>query len=395
MAHECFYILASSRFTGLLTMSEASHSKWRKYSFHIIFLLLLTLPIALLLVLDYFDLESFQYFNIKTYPQHNPTRFVFEETWKGRMFYLFFIWLFFIEFIINRDRMLHKKPGRSAAIISMVCLLIPTIYIIAVNVVPGTTTLILDIGQRLGIKEPLDRESLLTFHWPLSFEYVVFWLSFILATTAAYGLLGLKNFSISISLLSVMTFAYAINTLYPSQLSVHLLITFPTTALSAAVLSILEYTVYMNFPYVHPARPGYPLPLLTIRSGIKSYSAAVDWPCAGVHSLLLYVLIIFVFFKRSELSSFRKAVYFICGFFGAYFVNVLRITSILIIGLNSGYQAAQAFHDSYGELYFLAWMMLYMLLIICVERFMLVKRFKRSFAKLYSALVTMRGKSKE
>jgi exosortase/archaeosortase family protein len=356
---------------------------------------LLTLPIALLLVLDYFDLESFQYFNIKTYPQYSPTRFVFEETWKGRMFYLFFIWLFFIEFITNQDKILHKKPTRrSAIIISIACLLIPTIYIIVVNVVPGATTLILDIGQRLGINEPLDRESLLTFHWPLSFEYVIFWLSFTLATTLAYGLLGLKNFSISISLLGVITAAYMINTLYPSELSVHLLITFPTAALSAAVLSILGYTVYMNFPYVDLTRPGYPLPLLTIRSGIKSYSAAVDWPCAGVHSLLLYVLIIFVFFKRSELSSFRKAIYFICGFFGTYFVNVLRVASILIIGLNSGYQAAQFFHDTYGELYFLTWMMSYILLIICVERFMLAERFKRSFAKLYSALGTIRGKSK-
>lgn len=366
-------------------------SNLRKYSFHTVFLLLLVLPIALLLVIDYLDIESFQYFNVKTWPNFVPSRFVFEETWKGRMFYLFFVWLFFIEFVTSRDQILRKKPTKRLAI-GIFCLLIPTMYIIFVNAVPGATKVILDLGQYLGINEPVDRESLLTFHWPLSIEYLVLWLSFTLAVIFAYGLLGLKTFSISISLLGVITAAYMINTLYPSELSVHLLITFPTTALSAALLHILGYTVVLSFPY--PARPNYKLPLLTVRYGSTSYSAVVDWPCSGVHSLILYVLIIFVFFKRSEFSSFRKAVYFICGFFGTYFVNVLRVASILIIGLNSGSQAALTFHDTYGELYFLTWMLFYILLIICIERFMLVERFKSNLAKLHSGLVAIGSRIK-
>jgi exosortase/archaeosortase family protein len=266
-----------------------------------------------------------------------------------------------------------------------------------VNTVPGATTMIFDLGQYLGVNEPLDRESLLTFHWPLSFEYFVLWSSFALAVIFAYGLLGLKTFSISISLLGVITAAYMINTLYPSELSVHLLITFPTAALSAAVLNMLGYNVSMIFPSFDYTRPGYPLPAITIRpkgAFFPSYSALIDWPCSGVHSLILFVLIILVFFKRFELSSFRKAVYFICGFFGTYFVNVLRVASILVIGLNSGDKAARTFHDTYGELYFLAWMLLYLLLIICIERFMLVEKFKRGFAKLCSMFVAIGGKIK-
>lgn len=75
-------------------------------------------------------------------------------------------------------------------------------------------------------------------------------------------------------------------------------------------------------------------------------------------------------------------------------MNVLRVASILIIGLNSGSQAAQTFHDTYGELYFLTWMLSYMLLIICIERFMLVERLKSSLARVRSAFVAFGGKIK-
>jgi hypothetical protein len=60
---------------------EGIRQRLKKYYFHIILLICFALLIALLIVFDYLNIESFLLFNEK---------FIFEETWKGRVFYLFF-----------------------------------------------------------------------------------------------------------------------------------------------------------------------------------------------------------------------------------------------------------------------------------------------------------------
>jgi thaumarchaeosortase len=367
-------------------------SKWQKYSFHISFMLILTLPIAILMVLDYLNIESFRYFNEQTVPQYNPTRFVFEETWKGRMFYLFFIWIFFIESIIDWEKIIEKKPRnhlRTAG--ALILAIIPTTYVLTVNFVPNASQYVISLGQQVGIiGDPLT-ENFLTYHWPLSFEYLIFWLFFAFAIILAYNKIGLSIFSISLSLLGTMTFMYMIDTLYPMGLFTPLqLFALPTAASSAAFLQLLGYRTYLTFPYPYQVGSQYSyLPLLGI-SGTNS-KALVGWPCAGVHSLLLFILIISLFFKRSEISNFRKAIYFVFGLFGTYFVNILRISTILIIGI-SDQKAATTFHNTYGELYFLTWMLFYILLIFCIQRYMLAEKVRQGSAKLYSSVTAFKNK---
>ncbi|MGD2066153.1 MAG: hypothetical protein PVI43_03160, partial [Candidatus Bathyarchaeota archaeon] len=49
--------------------------------------------IVLLMILDYFNLESF--------PIFNERGFYFDYTWKGRLFILFFMWLLVLEYSLN------------------------------------------------------------------------------------------------------------------------------------------------------------------------------------------------------------------------------------------------------------------------------------------------------
>jgi exosortase/archaeosortase family protein len=85
-------------------------------------------------------------------------------------------------------------------------------------------------------------------------------------------------------------------------------------------------------------------------------------------------------------------VYFIFGLFGTYFVNVLRIYSILIVMMNYGDEAGRVFHNSYGELYFFTWIFLYILLIVCIQRFMLVEKIRYAPSKLGSLLAAIKKK---
>jgi thaumarchaeosortase len=352
----------------------------KKYAFHIVLLILFTLPIILLVIFDYFNIESFP---PSPFEASFNQKFVFEETWKGRMFYLFFIWLILTESVIDREKIAGKQPKNRLRLLALfIFALFPTIYVLSVNLLGGGYSIV-TLGRNLGIYLGFEY-----FHWPLSLEYIVFTISFLIAIISAYGKAGLKTFSISISLLGVIAAFYMFDTIYPFGIFNPLqLFALPTAASTAAFAELLGYKASLSFPYLYKVGAQYSrLPLLSITSGGKSASALVGWPCAGVHSLLLYLLIILLFFKRSDLSNFRKSIYFLVGLGGTYFVNILRICSYLIIELNYGKDAAQTFHESYGELYFLSWIMVYILVIVCIQRFMLVEKTRYAISKIGSHL---------
>jgi exosortase/archaeosortase family protein len=157
----------------------------------------------------------------------------------------------------------------------------------------------------------------------------------------------------------------------------------PTAATAAALFDILGYKVNLMYPY-HSG--GSLLPRLSVGLGGKSASVAIAWACAGVYSLLLYVLVMLIFFRRINISSFRKVSYFTIGLFGTFFANVLRVYSIIIVDLQYGQAAGTVFHNSYGELFGFAWIFLFILLIVCIERFMLVERTREGFRKIWDYL---------
>jgi len=355
----------------------------------------------MLFFLDYYNLEGYNYrYNGETDSFESWSNvffnqsFVFELTWKGRMFLLVFLWLFLIESAIDWRTIVDEKPkSRNIILASLVCALIPTIYVIATNFL-GLDLAILKIGHYVfGIRSVSGTnvpEDFLHLYWPISCEYIVFTVFFIGAIILAYKTKGLKALSISLTLLGGIGVAYMFDTIYPFGVFRPLqALALPTAAVAAALFDLLGYTVRLVFP-VHVA-DSY-LPSLTVIMGGKSASATIAWACAGVQSLLLYVIIILVFFKKADISAFRKLAYFIIGLFGTFFVNVLRVFSILVIMLNYGTDAGTTFHNTYGEIYSVIWIFLFILLIGCIQRFMLVERTKHAFQRISSFLGTAKNK---
>jgi exosortase/archaeosortase family protein len=323
--------------------------------------------------------------------------FVFELTWKGRMFLLVFLWLLLIESATDWKKLVDEKPkNRYIMLASLICALIPTIYVIATNFL-GLDLTILRIGNDVfGIHSVGDIDKpwdfLLNWHWPISCEYIVFAVFFIGAVILAYKTKGLKTLSISLTLLGGMGVAYMFDTIYPFGVFKPLqALALPTAATTAALFDLLGYTVRLVFP-VYVA--GSYLPHLTVTMGEKTASGTIAWACAGVQSLLLYVVIILVFFKKADMSAFRKLAYFIIGLFGTFFVNVLRIFSIFVISLNYGNEAGTYFHNTYGEMYSVIWILLFILLIGCIQRFMLVERTKHAFQRISQRIGSFLGTAK-
>jgi len=106
---------------------------------------------------------------------------------------------------------------------------------------------------------------------------------------------------------------------------------------------------------------------MVVGTGGESVEADVAWPCAGVQSLLLFTLITLVFFKKTTMQRERKIIFFLIGAAGTYLTNILRVASFLTISVHYGEEAGWVFHNSYGELYFMAWMFLYFMIIIAVQ----------------------------
>lgn len=281
----------------------------------------------------------------------------FEKTWQGRTYQLFFVWLCFLEIILNGDEMrtavARKKPLRT--FFFAISLALPTAYVVAANFF-GLNSAIFKFAEASGVGE----------HWalliPLSTEYLVFMGFFVLIVMLEYGYSGLKDYALPVFFLGIIGGLYTIDNLYPwGRFAPFQMIVPTTTFLSARLLNLLGYQT-STFTRVTPEY-GY-TPYLFAANAKGSFGAGIAWPCAGIESLLIYIVTILLFLSKSAIPWRQRIVYFLFGAIVTYFINVLRIATIFVIQINQGTAARQAFHDYYGQLYSIIWIVSYPLIIV-------------------------------
>jgi thaumarchaeosortase len=92
----------------------------------------------------------------------------------------------------------------------------------------------------------------------------------------------------------------------------------------------------------------------------------IFWPSSGVVSMIVYSLVLIVLLVKLDAPRKRKALYAVIGAAGTYFVNVIRITLIVLyvtyISLD-----VEAFHQSIGEILFILWIFIYLIVVIRME----------------------------
>jgi exosortase/archaeosortase family protein len=279
----------------------------------------------------------------------DPT--VFEKTWKGRMFYVFFLWLVSLEIILNWEGLQTEKIKRVRYLRTgafIVAFLLPTVYVVVSNFY-GLNAMVENLALESGMK-PLWANVM-----PLSIEYLVFATLFSLVILLEYGVRGLKTHSISTLFLTVIGVIYIIDNVYQQNFTPFQIIVPTTASLAANVLNFLGYrTTWLG---INNGMPG-----LVATGSHGSWGAQIAWPCSGVESLLIYAVTILLFLKNSAIPWKQRIVYFVFGAAVTYFINILRIVTIFIIGVNGG--DAMAFHNVYGQLYSVSWIVFYPLLIM-------------------------------
>ncbi len=109
--------------------------------------------------------------------------------------------------------------------------------------------------------------------------------------------------------------------------------------------------------------------LMYLRGDHGSMALQVFWPSAGVHSIIIYSLVTGAFLLKMNIPRNRKAVYFGLGILGTITVNVIRIFALSVYALKVTTDAEkwEEFHSFAGEIMFLPWLFIFLLIVTTVE----------------------------
>ena len=95
----------------------------------------------------------------------------------------------------------------------------------------------------------------------------------------------------------------------------------------------------------------------------------VFWPSAGVHSMIIYSLIMLIFFLKMNIPLKRKLTYFLMGTIGTAMINIIRILSLSLFALivSANPISWQSFHSIAGEIIFIPWLFIYVYSVLFLE----------------------------
>ena len=95
----------------------------------------------------------------------------------------------------------------------------------------------------------------------------------------------------------------------------------------------------------------------------------VFWPSAGVHSIIIYSLVMGAFLLKMNIQPRRKLVYFAVGIVGTVAVNMIRIFALswYALKVTADPQRWEEFHSVAGEIMFLPWLFAFLFLVMAIE----------------------------
>lgn len=288
----------------------------------------------------------------------------FEQTYHGRTFLLFFLWLVFLEIILGWEKLQKPRVNKLRSIrtvLFVIALLLPTTYVVAANYY-GLNTIISDLTIQYISPLRIDstQKAIIASQMPISFEFLVFAVLFCLVILVACDINILADFSLSITFPGIVGLLFIMDQLYPGKLTPLQIFVPATATLAANVLTLMGYQTSLSFATSMPD-----LIAIDLRTG-KGFRASINWTCAGVESLLIYTVTILLFLRKTTIPWKYRIIYFAIGAAVTYFLNILRVVTLFVIGVDKGGNSIewQRFHNYYGMLYSVTWIICYPLIII-------------------------------
>ncbi len=109
--------------------------------------------------------------------------------------------------------------------------------------------------------------------------------------------------------------------------------------------------------------------VMFLRGDHGSMALQVFWPSAGVHSIIIFSLVIGAFMLKLNIPRNRKSMYFIIGIIGTIGVNLIRIFSLswYALKVTTDPVAWEEYHKIAGEIMFLPWLFAFIFIVILIE----------------------------
>ena len=120
--------------------------------------------------------------------------------------------------------------------------------------------------------------------------------------------------------------------------------------------------------------------LMFLQGDHGPFALQVFWPSAGVHSVVIYSLVMIAFLLKMNIKQNRKIMYFVLGIIGTIVINLIRIFSLSVFALKVSTNPVEfeEYHSVAGEIMFLPWLFGFLLVVTIIE----TKRMKKKEASL-------------
>jgi len=272
----------------------------------------------------------------------------FEKMWVGyaaltyAAFFMILTWLYY--------RMVPKEKKAEIRVAWLVVIL----FVAGISVyqlllyTTGLQQLILQAGAALGLSK-----WWLYDNWATSIDFSIFTVYAIGLMISFFGVKSLKFFLGPIIYSVALICVFLIDAAYPfTQFAIFQQWVPAIVFLVANLLRALR----VNVTYSKDV-------LYTPKSGV----IVIGWPCAGVHSLLIYTAVAYSFLQTLTISRVRKLIYLSIGFFGTYMMNILRI-AVIIFGNYYFNWDIYTMHYYAGELFFITWIIVFFFVVVTIER---------------------------
>jgi thaumarchaeosortase len=161
-----------------------------------------------------------------------------------------------------------------------------------------------------------------------------------------------------------------------------------------AVINFIDTYVINVGPQTpnNSAEPALARGNLLVMNGLHGpFALQVFWPSAGVHSMIIYTLVMLALLIKMDMPLPRKLIYFAAGTLGTVATNLVRIVSLSLYALvvTTDIQEWEAFHSIAGEIMFLPWLGIYLGVVIYIEN----KRIRRLQAEAGGAAASNQSTS--
>jgi thaumarchaeosortase len=215
--------------------------------------------------------------------------------------------------------------------------------------------------------------------WVWLWDYIVFVLSIIISLASIFSIKALKQIVTPIVYCLGSALILLLDVFFPYQSIgflaevVPFIVNAVVFLLKASNVKILNNIFEAREPPWIYVKGNY----LNVMGKERFVVLEVNWPCAGVLSLLIYTLIISILMIKLNASIKRKVIYASLGAAGTFFINILRIYLITLAIVYSAVDL-KIFHETIGEVLFIIWIVAYLLIVLKVES-LLSKKLNHAF----------------